>query len=159
MFPGESGDSFVGDARRPVAVDPDGAAVDEPLDPLRGCRLQQMPGAVEVDGLEELVALAALPHGHGKVEDVSRSPRRPPAQLGIGDAAGEHLGAHPGQQLSVGLFLGAVGQAEHHHLGPAAPALFGQMRADEAGAAGDQKSHPNRSASACHDAAARLPSP
>jgi hypothetical protein len=56
-----------------VAIDPDGAAVDEPLHPLDGCRLKQVAGAVEVDRLEELVTLATLAHGHREVKDVCGS--------------------------------------------------------------------------------------
>jgi hypothetical protein len=92
-----------------MTVDPDRAAVHEALDPLRTGRLEQVARSIEVDRLEKFVTLSTLTHGDGEMEDVGCSPRRAPAELGIGDAAGQYLGSQPGQKLGVALFLGSIG--------------------------------------------------
>ena len=66
---------------------------------------------------------------------------------------------HPTEQLGVGLLLGAAGQAQHYDFSAAAKTFFSEMRTDKAGAAGDQQSHPNRSASAATILPLARPSP
>jgi hypothetical protein len=124
-----------------MAVDPNGAAVDEPLDPPRGRRVQQPARAVEVHRLEELVALAALPHRDGKVEHVGHAAHGTGAQLLVGNASRQDFDPLARQQGRIGLLLGAVREAEHHHLGAAPSALLSEVRADESGPTGDQKLH------------------
>src|SRR6478752_2687508 len=104
-----------------------------------------MAGSLEVDSLEELVALAALSHRDGEVEDMGDAAHRSPAELRVGDAAGQDFGAHAGEQLCVGTFFRPIGQAERHHLSAPAATFLRQMRPDEAGSAGDQQLHPKRS--------------
>jgi hypothetical protein len=110
-----------------MTIDPDGAAIHEALDPLYAGRLQQMPGAIQIDRLEELVTFAALPHRHGQMEHMGDSLHGPAAELRVGDAAREHLRTGPGQQFGVGLLLGTIGQAEGHHLGSPPPTLLRQV--------------------------------
>jgi hypothetical protein len=116
-------------------------------------------GSVEVDRLEELIALATLPHGDGEMEDVSGSPGGPAAELGIGDTARDDLGSQAGQQIGVGPFLGAVSESEHHYLRPQSQPFLGQVGDDEPGATGDKEPHPNRSARAATMRPLAWPSP
>ena len=148
-----------GDARRPVAVDADGAAVDEALDPSRTGRVEQPAGALEVHRLEELVALPALAHGDGQVERVGHAPHGARAQLRVGDAARQDLHALLRQQLGVGALLRPIGETQHHDLRPPPPSLLRQVRPDEPGSARDQQSHPKRSASAATIRSVARPSP
>ena len=159
MLPGRRGRLLGGDPGRPVPVDADGAAVHEPLDPPLARHLQQPPGPVEVDRLEELVGLAAFPHGHREVEHVGDAAHGPAAELGVGDAPGHDLDALPRQQGRIGLLLRPVGQAEDDHARAPAPSLLRQVRADEPGPARDQQLHPRRSASAARIRSLARPSP
>ena len=98
--------------------------------------------AVEVDGLEELVALRTLSHRHGQVEHVGGAADRSPAELRVGDAPRQHLYALAAEQLDVGLLLGPVCQPQDHDLRAELPPLLREVGADEPGAAGHQEPHP-----------------
>ena len=69
------------DSRGAVAVDPDRPAIHEPLDP-RGPRSFEQPlRPIEVHPLEELIALPALAHRDGEMEDMGDPTNRPLAEL------------------------------------------------------------------------------
>ena len=73
---------------------------------------------------------------------MGRAADRPPAELGVRDAPGQHLDALPPQQLDVGPLLRPLGQPEHHHFRAQLAPVLREMRADEAGTPRDQEPHP-----------------
>ena len=147
------------DPRGAVAVDPDRPAIHEALHPRRPGGFEQPLGPVEVHPLEELVALPALAHRDGEVEDMRDPAHRPLAELGVGDAPREDLHALSGQELGVGALLRPVVQPEHHDRCPTPPPLLRQVGPDEARPPGDQQPHPYRSASAERMRSLAWPSP